>query len=86
MTIDPSIKALKTRLGDRAEILYMDDLKVSMDSTETAQKVHSVGKMNALSVGMAVTKNKGAIQLDGETPPRIPPRNPKNGCDNVQAH
>ena len=40
LMIDPFIKIMKTRVGEDAEILYyMDDLKVSMDSLETAQKV-----------------------------------------------
>ena len=69
MTIDPLIKALKTRLGDRAEILSsMDDLNVSMDSTETAQNVQESVKVHSTAVGMVINSKKSAIQLSFETP------------------
>ena len=69
LTIDPLTKALKTRLGDRAEILSsMDDLKVTMDSTETAQKVHESVKVYSTAVGMVIHSKKSAIQLSFETP------------------
>ena len=69
LTIDPLIKALKTRLGDRAEILSsMDDLNVSMDSTETAQNVQESVKVHSTAVGMVINSKKSAIQLSFETP------------------
>ena len=67
--IDPLIKILKTRLGDHVEILYyMDDLKASMDSIQTAQKVHGIVKRCATSVGMVIKNKKSAIQLNVEAP------------------
>ena len=57
------------RSGDEAEILYyMDDLKASMTSIETAQRVHEVVKKYAASVGMVINHKKSAIQLSIETP------------------
>ena len=62
------------------EILkYVDDLKASMESTETVQTVHEMVNMYAASVGMVINKKKCAIQLNPEMPPTVSPRNPKNG-------
>ena len=67
--IDPLIKVLKTRLGDRAGILYnMDDLKASTGSIEMALEVHVIVKGYAASVGMAINNKKRVIQMDVETP------------------
>ena len=69
LTIDPLIKILKGQLGDNAEILYyMDDLKASTTSIETAQKVHQIVKEYATAIGMVVNSKKSAIQLDVVTP------------------
>ena len=69
LMIDPLIKILKWRLGDRVQVLYyMDDLKASMDNTETARIVHQIVKSYAASVGMVINTKKSAIQLDNETP------------------
>ena len=69
LMIDPLIKILKTRLGDRVEILYyMDDLKASTDNTHTARTVHDIVKRYASSVGMVINNRKSAIQLNVETP------------------
>ena len=66
--IDPLIKILKTRLGDRVEILYfMDDLKASMDSVETARTVHDIVKRYTNAVGMVINNKKSAIHLKVET-------------------
>ena len=68
LTIDPLITILKRRQGDKAEILYyMDDLKASLTSIETAQTIHRIVKKYAASVGMAINKKKSAIQLCVET-------------------
>ena len=67
--IDPLIKIMKWRLGDRVEVLYyMDDLKASMVSIETAQTVHDIVKRYAASVGMVINNKKSAIQLNVEAP------------------
>ena len=69
LMIDPLIKVLKKRVGDEAEILYyMDDLKASMSSVETAQRIHQTVKKFAASVGMVINHKKSAIQLNVETP------------------
>ena len=69
LMIDPLIKIIKTKLGERAEVLYyMDDLKVSMTSVETAKKVHETVKKYAEAVGMVINNKKSAIQLNVETP------------------
>ena len=53
--IDPLIKILKKKVGDRVEVLYyMDDLKASMASTDIAQMVHGIVKKYAASVGMVI--------------------------------
>ena len=46
----------------------MDDLKVSMTSTDIAKMVHELMKKNAASVGMVINTKKSAIQLSMETP------------------
>ena len=67
--IDPLIKVLKTRLGDRVQILYyMDDLKASMANIDTARMVHSIVKKYAAEVGMVINNKKSAIQLSMENP------------------
>ena len=67
--IDPLIKIIKKRVGDRAEVLYyMDDLKASTSSIEKAVTVHEIVKRYAASVGMVVNKKKSATQLNVETP------------------
>ena len=69
LMIDPLIKIIKTRLGDRVEIMYyMDDLKASMTSIGTAKTVHGIVKKYAASVGMVINNKKSAIQLTTETP------------------
>ena len=51
MMIDPLIKILKRRLGDRVEVLYyMDDLKASMANIHIAQTVHDIVKKYAQSI------------------------------------
>ena len=45
LTIDPLIKMMKKKLGKKVEILYyMDDLKASMTSIGTAERVHEIVK------------------------------------------
>ena len=69
LMIDPLIKVMKTRLGDRVEIIYyMDDLKASTDNVETARAVHVIVKKYSLSVGMVINNKKSAIQMDVDTP------------------
>ena len=69
LTIDPLIKILKGQLGDNAEIpYYMDDLKASTTSIETAQLVHQIVKEYATAVGMVINSKKCAIRLDVGTP------------------
>ena len=59
LMIDPLIKIIKRRDGDGAEILYyMDDLKVMIDSTETAQNVHERVKTYSMAVGMVINSKK----------------------------
>ena len=60
---------VKTRLGDRVEILYcMDDLKVSMDGIDMACAFHQIVKGYAAAVGMVINNKKSAIQLNIQTP------------------
>ena len=67
--IDPLIKIMKKRMGNRVEVLYyMDDLKASGSSIETAQTVHETVKQYARSVWMVINTKKFAIQLNNETP------------------
>ena len=55
--IDPLIKILKRRLGDRVQVLYhMDDLKASVNNIEMADNVHMIVKRYATSIGMVVNK------------------------------
>ena len=69
LMIDPLIKILKTRLGDRVEVLYyMDDLKASVNSIEMAQNVHLTVKEYAASAEMIINNMKCAIQLNFMTP------------------
>ena len=69
LMIDPLIKIMKTRLGDRVEILYyMDDLKASSNSVETALEVHGIVKRYADSVGMVINNKKSAILMNVNTP------------------
>ena len=69
LVIDPLIENIKTQLGDRVEIIYyMDDLKASMTSIETAKIVHGIVKKYAASVGMVINNKKSAIQLNVKTP------------------
>ena len=69
LMIDPLIKILKRRVGEEAEILYyMDDLKASMTSIETAKNVHETVKTYAEAVGMVINSKKSAIQLNIKTP------------------
>ena len=42
--------------------------KVSMDSTETAQKVHERVRTYSMTVGIEINSKKSAIQLSVETP------------------
>ena len=71
LMIDPLIKIMKRKLGDRVEVLfYIDDLKASVTYIHTAEKVHSIVKGYASAVGMVVNKKKSAIQLNVETPYR----------------
>ena len=71
--IDPLIKIIKTRVGDRVEILYyMDDLKASMSSIARAQRVHGTVKRYADSIGMVINNKKSAIQLNIQTPLQEP--------------
>ena len=46
----------------------MDDLKASMTSIKTAEKVHAMVKRYAEAVGMVVNNKKSAIQLNIQTP------------------
>ena len=69
LMIDPLIKIIKTRLGDRVEVLYyMDDLKASMADIQTTQALHQIVKKYAVSVGMVINTKKSAIQLNTEMP------------------
>ena len=45
----------------------MDDLKASMDNTETVRIVHQIVKNYAASVGMVINTKKSAIQLNNES-------------------
>ena len=85
MIIDPLIKILKKRLGERAEILYYtDDLKASMGCIQTAQTVHETVKKYASSVGMVINAKKSAIQLSFEAPLPESPGHPQAGRDAIQ--
>ena len=65
----PLIKIMKRKVGCDVEILYyMDDLKASATSVESAQRVHGIVKRYAASVGMVINTKKSAIQLSMETP------------------
>ena len=67
--IEPHIKIIKRRVGDRAEVLYfMDSLKAYVTDVKIARTVHGIVKMFALSVGMVINAKKSAIQLSVETP------------------
>ena len=80
LMIDPLIKIMKTRLGDRVEILYyMDDLKASMDDIQMAETVHGIVKRFAASVGMVINNMKSAIQLNVETPLQSLSKTPQVG-------
>ena len=69
LRIDPLIKAMKTQLGDRVEILYcMEDRKALTENVETARAVHGIVKKYATAVGMVVNINKSTIQMDVGTP------------------
>ena len=53
--IDPLIKIMKKKLGNKGQILYyMDDLKASMTDIQTAEKVHRIVKQFAQSDGMVI--------------------------------
>ena len=68
LTIDPLIKLMKKKLGEKVEILYyMDDLKASMTSIGTAERVNEIVKRYAAAVGMVINNKKSAIQLNIET-------------------
>ena len=45
----------------------MDDLKASMDNTETARIVRQIVLKYTASVGMVINKKKSAIPLSNET-------------------
>ena len=63
LTIDPLIKILKRRLGDRVEVLnYMDELKASVTNIEMAQTVHEIVKKYSLSVGMVSIRAAGSLR------------------------
>ena len=67
--IDPIIKIMKKKLGNKGQILYyMEDLKVSTSSIATARTIHFAVKKYAQSVGMVINNKKSAIQLSIETP------------------
>ena len=69
LMIDPLIKIMKRKLGDRVKVLYyMNDLKSSTTSMETAETVHETVKASAVSVGMVINHKTSAIQLSVETP------------------
>ena len=69
LMIDPLIDMIKTRLGDRVEVLcYMNDLTASTDNVETTRTIHSIVKRYAASVGMVINTKKSAIQLNVKTP------------------
>ena len=62
LIIDPLIKIMKARVGERAEILYyMDDMKVSTTDIQIAQVVHGIVKEFAMSIGMMINSKKSAI-------------------------
>ena len=62
LMIDPLIQLIKRRVGVDAKILYyMDDLKASMDSIETARKVNWSVKTYAASVKILINSKKSAI-------------------------
>ena len=45
LMIDPLIKIMKNRVGDRVQVLnYIDDLKASTTNVETAQRIHGIVK------------------------------------------
>ena len=63
LMIDPLIKILKKKVGDRVEVLYyLDDLNVSMDCIDTACDIHQTVKKYAASVGMVINTKKSAVQ------------------------
>ena len=83
--IDPLIKIIKNRVGDRAEILYfMDDLKASVTSIDIAQTVHCIVKRYAQSVGMVINAKKSAIQFNIKTPLPESLRHTPNGRGDIQ--
>ena len=48
LTIDPLIKALKKRVGNEAQIpYYMDDLKATSTTIETAQTIHDTEEIRS---------------------------------------
>ena len=85
LMIDPLIKILKRGVGDETEILYyMDDLKASMSSIGTAEKVHETVKRFAEAVGMVVNNKKCAIQLNVERPIPESLQDIPNGRSDIQ--
>ena len=69
LMIDPLIKIMKKKVGDRVEVLYyMDDFKASMTSIDIAQIIRGTVKKYAASIGMVINTRKSAIQLNLETP------------------
>ena len=64
---------MKNRVEGGAEVLnYMEDMKASMTSLETAETLHEIVKNYALLVGMVINAKKSAIQLNIETPLKSP--------------
>ena len=56
LMIYPHVKILKTRLGDRVEVLcYVVDPKTSMNRIGEAEKIHRIVK-DAASVGIVINK------------------------------
>ena len=58
LTIDPLIKILKKRVDDAEILYYMEDLKASTKSIESAQRINKIVKEYASSVGMVINAKK----------------------------
>ena len=80
LMMDPLIKILKRTVGDRAEILYyMDDLKVSMDSTDgTEGPRESEDLFDGCWNGDQQQEEHNPTECR-DSPPRVPPGHPNAG-------
>ena len=78
MMINQLTKPVKTKLGDRVEVLhYMDGLKASTTSIRNAEQVHLIVKKYAV-FGIVINSKKSTIQLSFKTPVRESPGHPRD--------